>query len=143
MRVSLGDVEAVVRAAWGPETAFAREGYLDRAPELEGAGRGQCGATAMVIQDLFGGELVMAEVTVEGVQDGVHYWNRFGGLDVDLTAGQFAAEEIVGAGRVVTRPADGLKPGRGRDAYELLRARVFGELRGLGAVGLPAVEGGQ
>lgn len=49
--------------------------------------RGQCGVTALVLQDLLGGELLLAEVrNVDGSRQGVHYWNRLGGgLEIDLT----------------------------------------------------------
>ena len=126
MRVTLAEVEAAVRSAWSPETAFARED--SRAPEKASAGRGQCGPTALVVQDLLGGELVIAEVTVAGVVDGVHYWNRFGAVDVDLTRDQFLDDEVVGGPRVVQRPSDGIKPGPARDAYLLLRERVLAAL---------------
>lgn len=90
-------------------------------------GRGQCSVTALVLNDLLGGELVLAEVTRrDGSRQGVHYWNRVGGLDLDLTRSQFGDDEIVGPGRVVRRPPTG--PRRCRDQYERLRARVLARL---------------
>jgi hypothetical protein len=128
MRVTLAEIEAAVRGAWSHETAFARFDYLDGAAELAEHGRGQCGPTAMVVQDLLGGDLLIADLAVGGVVDGVHYWNRFGAVEVDLTRDQFLANEVVGEARVVERPVDGIKPGPARDAYELLRKRVFAVL---------------
>jgi hypothetical protein len=61
--------------------------------------------TALVLNDLFGGDLVLGEVHVAGERTGVHYWNRFGtGLEVDLTRDQFRPEEEVADGQVVRRP---------------------------------------
>jgi len=128
MKMTLGEIEAVIRRSWSAETAYAKAGSLARAPELAERGRGQCGATALVVQDLLGGELVIADVTTAGITDTVHYWNRLGTTDIDLTRDQFLADEIVGAARVVRRPAEGLRPGAARDAYQLLRTRVYAAL---------------
>ena len=80
-----------------------------------------------MVQDLFGGELVLGEVHVGGEKTGHHWWNRFGsGVEVDLTRGQFRPEEIVVGGAVVARPPGA--PGRCREQYEVLRARVTARL---------------
>ena len=123
MPVTLRDLEEAIRSAWSPETAFASAEYLARAPEKPS--RGQCGTTALVVRDLLGGELLVAQVAVGGVVDGVHYWNRLGGrLEVDLTHDQFRADEVVLPPQVVSRP--GLpRPERARVAYLLLRSRVL------------------
>ena len=126
MPLTLGDVEKAIRSAWSPETAFASDEYLARAPGT--ASRGQCGPTALVVHDLLGGELLVSQVAVGGVVDGVHYWNRLaGGLEVDLTHDQFREDETVLPAHVVPHP--GLpKPDRARAAYLLLRARVLAAL---------------
>lgn len=118
---TLADVERAVRMSWGADTCDP----ADRPDWHSGnPARGQCGVTALVLHDLFGGELVLGEVRVAGERTGSHYWNRFGtGLEVDLTRDQFRAdEEIVGAD-VVQRPAG--PPKRCRDEYDLLRGRVL------------------
>jgi hypothetical protein len=126
--LSLADVERAVRASWSAETAFASADYLHRAPDRPS--RGQCGTTALVVHDLLGGELLVAGVAVEGVVDGVHYWNRLpDGRCVDLTADQFVDGEVVQAPRVVERPGPP-KPERARAAYGLLRDRVLAALAG-------------
>ena len=71
-------VVAAVRGCWSAETAAP--GQWD--PSLPAAG--QCAVTALVLQDLFGGTLI--RTTVGGRS---HYWNRIGGVDVDLTREQF------------------------------------------------------
>ena len=121
MTVSLDDLTRALRSAWAPETAFASPEHLARVPGRPS--RGQCGTTALVVQDLLGGELLVAPVTVGGVVDGVHHWNRLAGDDVDLTADQFAADEVVGPARVVQRrPLPGPAPARA--AHLELRGRV-------------------
>ena len=121
--VTLRDLERAITRAWSAETTFASEEYLARAPGIPS--RGQCGPTALVVHDLLGGELLVSQVSVGGVVDGVHYWNRLGdGVEVDLTHDQFRADEVVLPPRVVTRP--GLpRPERARAAYLLLRTRVL------------------
>lgn len=117
---TLTDVERAVRESWGADTCDPadRDDWHPGNPA-----RGQCGVTALVLHDLFGGELVLGEVRVAGERTGVHYWNRFAGLEVDLTRGQFGpGEDVVGA-RVVQRP--GGPPKRCRDEYELLLGRVM------------------
>ena len=80
-----------------------------------------------MIQDLFGGELVLGEVRVGGEKTGHHWWNRFGsGVEVDLTRGQFRPDEVVVGGVVIERPPG--DPGRCREQYELLRDRVMARL---------------
>lgn len=124
--VNPADVERAIRASWSPETAFASADYLARAPAC--ASRGQCGPTALVVHDLLGGDVLVAEVAVGGVVDGVHYWNRLpDGVDVDLTADQFVDGEVVLAPRVVDRHGPP-KPERARAAYSLLRERVLAAL---------------
>nr|WP_203886282.1 hypothetical protein [Planotetraspora kaengkrachanensis] len=80
--------------------------------------------TALVVQDILDGDLIIGEVHVGGVQIGHHYWNRLpDGSEVDLTADQFRPDEEVVGGRVVARPPDA--PRRHREQYELLRERVL------------------
>ena len=80
--------------------------------------------TALVVQDLLGGDLLCAEVHwLDGRRQGVHYWNRLpAGVDVDLTREQFGAGELVGEPEVVVR-APG-PPRRCREEYLLLHQRV-------------------
>lgn len=81
--------------------------------------------TALVVQDLLGGELLTAEVAhADGSRQGVHYWNRLaGGLEVDLTREQFTGGERIGPACVVPRPAD-ITRGRLTGQYHLLAAAV-------------------
>jgi hypothetical protein len=121
--LTLQDMERAIRAAWSRETTFASDEYLSKTPDRPS--RGQCGPTALVVHDLLGGDLLVSDVAVDGVVDGVHYWNRLSdGVYVDLTRDQFAADEVVLPPRVVPRPALP-KPERARAAYLLLRARVL------------------
>ncbi|MEU1210907.1 hypothetical protein ACFYSH_11380 [Streptomyces sp. NPDC005791] len=121
----LTDIEAAVRSSWGADTTTPAH----RAQWNPGnPARDQCGVTAMVVNDLLGGELIRGEVRVDGVRVDYHWWNRLGmGVEIDLTREQFAPHEIVSGGVVIERPAEFV---RLREEYELLRARVLERLRG-------------
>lgn len=99
---TLSEIEAAVRSSWGPDTTFASADYMAR-----GGGqpsRGQCGTTALVVQSLLGGDLMVADVEYEGRVEGVHYWNVTpGGVELDLTRDQFIpAESLTNQRRVRT-----------------------------------------
>jgi hypothetical protein len=125
---SLAEIDALLRSCWSHETCDP----VDQADwsEAEPA-RGHCAVTALVLQDLFGGELLVAEVRhQDGTRQGVHYWNRLGvGLEVDLTRSQFVQGEIVGEPQVVPRPAE-MTAGRLSHQYQLLAERVTRWLSG-------------
>lgn len=121
MPITVDELRSHFLAAWGPDTCYPnmREEWTAETPS-----RDQCGMTALVVQDILGGDLVLAEVHVAAAQVGHHYWNRLpDGSDVDLTADQFLSEEQVIGGKVVVRPPDA--PRYHREQYELLRRRVL------------------
>ncbi|SDT24727.1 YunG family protein [Actinoplanes derwentensis] len=110
-----------IEAGWGVDTCDPHDLPEWRA---DNPARGQCGVTALIVQDLLGGELIVGEVQVEAAKVGHHYWNRLpDGQDVDLTAGQFHPSEVVVGGQVQQRPPG--PPRRCREQYELLRHRVL------------------
>lgn len=121
---TLSEIEDAVRASWDGHTCDpAQEGGWS--PEKPS--RGQCVATAAVLHDLLGGELLIAKVYVDGQHRGFHGWNRLaGGLEIDLTRDQFAANESVGEAREIARPTD--EPLRIQAQYEVLRYRVLARL---------------
>lgn len=115
----------ILEANWGADTCDPHD-VQDWRPD--NPARGQCGTTALVIQDLLGGELILGEVFAQDTKIGHHYWNRLpDGRHVDLTADQFRPEEVVGGGQVQQRPPGA--PRRCREQYEILRQRVLADLR--------------
>ncbi|KAA1031889.1 hypothetical protein FVA95_08105 [Pseudonocardia sp. EV170527-09] len=121
-------VVAALRASWSRDTCDVAD-VGDWTPDRPS--RGQCGATALVLHDLFGGDLLLAEVWhADGTLQGYHWWNRLpGGAEVDLTRDQFGPGEVHPP-RVVVRPEG--PPRRCRAQYELLRRRVLDRLDGPG-----------
>ena len=120
--VTLRDIEVAIRSAWSWETCDEsdREDWSPANPA-----RGQCGATALTLHDLLGGNLLVAEVhRADGSRQGYHWWNRLAGdLEIDLTREQFSATEVVQEAHVVERPP-GL-PRRGAEQYLRLRSTSF------------------
>jgi hypothetical protein len=121
----LTDIERAVRSSWSADTCTPefRSRWTSDNPA-----RDQCGVTAMVLNDLMGGELIRGEVHVDGVRVDYHWWNRLGmGIEIDLTREQFRPEETVTGGVVVPRPPV-TEWRRLREEYELLRHRVMDKL---------------
>ena len=118
---TLSDVELAIRSAWSRETCD--EVDVDDWSVTNPA-RGQCGATALTLHDLLGGDLLEAEVLhSDGSRQGYHAWNRLAGVEIDLTLEQFSSTEMVQTPHVVQRLPG--PPGRGGEQYLLLRARVL------------------
>ncbi|WP_159801395.1 YunG family protein [Arthrobacter zhaoguopingii] len=126
MTFTLLQLEQAFRRSWSADTTCLDAARLAQWRPDDPA-RGQCGPTALVIQDLLGGDLLMADVTGGGEEDEVHYWNRFAsGLEIDLTREQFQPHRMIAAPRVVVRPAGG--PRAYAEEYRLLRSRVLSAL---------------
>jgi hypothetical protein len=120
---TLAEIEAAIRASWSLDTAEEDDGWTPDNPS-----RGQCDVTTLVVHDIFGGDLLAADVFREGVRVEAHMWNRLpGGLEVDLTRDQFRNGEVVGEPTIRTRPArfDSSHPRYHRyQAYLVLADRV-------------------
>jgi hypothetical protein len=113
-------LQAAIRASWCPETCDP----TDAAEwSVANPSRGQCAVTALVVHDMFGGQLLEAEVhTPDGSRQGFHYWNRLASADVDLTQEQFASHEVVQEPHVIDRVPE--FPWRAEEQYLVFRRRV-------------------
>ncbi|WP_433664033.1 YunG family protein [Nocardia sp. CA-128927] len=119
-------VDKALRASWAADTCSPDD--IERAGwQPENPAWGHCDVTALVVNDIFGGELMVGEVWLDGEQHGFHWWNRLGsGVELDLTREQFRLGQTIAAVRVVERPGG---PTRYRwSEYLLLRERVIGRL---------------
>jgi hypothetical protein len=123
--ITQDDIEAAVRAGWARDTCDPVDADDWSASNRA---RGQCGTTSLIINDLLGGELLIAEVVrSNGSRQGVHYWNLLpDGTELDLTREQFANDEVIQQPRILRRPA-GL-PNRCAEQYLTMRHRVFDAL---------------
>lgn len=116
---SLSTIESAFRAAFAKETC-SEDDLPSWTPE--NPSRGHCAVAALTLNDLVGGDLLLATVERDGVQTGYHYWNRLAGIDVDLTRDQFLPGEVVGSPEVVTRPPG--RPNHYGEQYDAFRSRV-------------------
>ncbi|MFJ8747211.1 hypothetical protein ACIRL2_48710 [Embleya sp. NPDC127516] len=105
-------LDKALRAGWAADTCSP-----------DNPAWGHCDITALIVQDILGGDLLLGEVHLDGDQHGFHWWNRLpSGIELDLTHEQFRQGQAVTEARVVPRPP-GLPPRR-REEYLLLRERV-------------------
>ncbi|MGO8905188.1 MAG: hypothetical protein ACLQMH_06125 [Solirubrobacteraceae bacterium] len=103
-----------LRAAWESDTTADPERWSCGNPAW-----GQCAVTALIVQDLLGGQLLRCDGP-----SGSHYWNRLpDGTELDLTRDQFHSGlrprniEERDRGYVLSYPET-------RRRYEALRTRV-------------------
>jgi hypothetical protein len=120
--VTREDIEAAVRTAWARDTCDPVDAD-DWSPA--NPARGQCGTTALTINDLLGGELLVAEVLhADGSRQGVHWWNRLpDGTEIDLTREQFTSHEVIQQPHAMPRPSE--LPKRAAEQYLTLKHRVL------------------
>ena len=128
---TLAQLEDAIRRSWGPDTVEPNCGWSPDNPA-----RGQCDVTALVVNDHVGGDLMAAEVVLDGRRVMAHMWNRLpSGIEIDLTREQFRDGETLEDRRAsARRPASVLgDPAHPRYhryvAYRLLADRVAGQLR--------------
>jgi hypothetical protein len=101
-QLTLRALEAAMRGSWSVDTCDPSDVATWTADE---PARGQCAVTALVVRDFLGGQLLEAEVHFRnGSRQGFHYWNRLGGVDIDLTREQFTSDEIVQEPIIVEGP---------------------------------------
>jgi len=85
---TLRQIEDAIRASWNLDTADPDDGWTPDNPS-----RGQCDVTTLVVHDIFGGDILAAEVFLDGDRVEAHMWNRLpGGLELDLTRDQFPSK---------------------------------------------------
>jgi hypothetical protein len=113
---TLAELEAAVRSAWSAETADEPETWSPDNPA-----RNHCDVTALVVRDLLGGEILIANVIRDGRRVERHAWNRLpSGIEVDLTREQFRNGEHLGP----AAPGEPMSLRRTPERYELFAARV-------------------
>lgn len=119
------DLEQAVRESFAADTCSPDD--VEREPWHPGnPAWGHCDVAALVVHDLRGGDLILADVTLDGRERGFHYWNRLpDGVELDLTRSQFRLGEQISNPRVVQRLYGSFTR---EEAYALFRSRVLGRL---------------
>ncbi|NUU25753.1 MAG: hypothetical protein HOV68_30245 [Streptomycetaceae bacterium] len=119
---TLHSLDRAFHAAWAADTCSPDD--AERVPwHPDNPAWGHCDVTTLVVHDIFGGELLLGKVELDGVPMGFHWWNRLpSGLELDLTEEQFRLGQRLVGGDVVVRPTGPLR--RRAEEYHLLRRRV-------------------
>jgi hypothetical protein len=113
---TLEETQAAIRAAWGRDTSADPEEWSELNPA-----RGKCAVTALLVRELLGGEILVANVLRDGRRVERHAWNRFpSGPTLDLTREQFVNGERFGE----PSPEEPLLTHRNPERLATLRARV-------------------
>jgi hypothetical protein len=125
---TLAQLEQAIRDSWSLDTADPENDWSPENPSC-----GQCDITSLVVHDLVGGELLGADVFLDGERVEAHMWNRLAsGLEVDLTREQFKRGEVVGEPLVGQRTAAIADPAHPRyhryEKYLVLSQRVRARL---------------
>ncbi|MGW1234859.1 YunG family protein [Streptomyces californicus] len=119
---NLLDIHTALRASWAADTCTPSD-VTGIAWQPGNPAWGHCDITALIVNDIFGGDLVVGEVHCTGEPQGFHWWNRLpSGVELDLTREQFQDGQTVTAARAVERPPGPLP--RRWEEYLLLRERV-------------------
>jgi hypothetical protein len=127
----LTELAQAIIASWDDDTMYATNEPSRKPGDRS---RGQCGTTALVLARWMGGTIMVADVTRDGIRVGPHYWNRLpDGQEIDLTRGQFLANESLGPAREVAPKAEELwSTHPGFAPYLVLRERVATRLASKG-----------
>ena len=88
--MTLSEIESAIQSSWSIDTTYCADDYAARHPAW-----GNCAVTALLLQELLGGDLMRGWAIEPGQSATAHYWNRVNGLDLDLTWRQFAQGTIL------------------------------------------------
>jgi hypothetical protein len=111
-------LHGLAREAWCRRSSQDPLRWRPEVPEY-----GQCGATALVVQDVLGGGLLTGRLTHDGRRFLTHCWNLLeGDVEVDLTRAQLRGARLLGTSRV-TRAALLAHPPTAQQ-YAFLAARI-------------------
>lgn len=92
------DLAPIIAIACRADTSSDPAGWSRKNPLY-----GHCAVVAMVVSDLYGGDIVWAEAVKPDGSKESHYFNLIHGVQYDLTAAQFPAGTSVPVGRAKTK----------------------------------------
>jgi hypothetical protein len=122
--LTFAQLQLAIERAWSRETSDDPDEWCEENPS-----RGQCAVTALVVRDLLGGDVLIADVFREAIAVERHAWNRLAsGIEIDLTRGQFCRGEVIASPRV----QEPLLTSRAPERHRLLLSRVECHLADLG-----------
>ncbi|MCD6215824.1 MAG: hypothetical protein J7J92_01975 [Candidatus Aenigmarchaeota archaeon] len=121
-KITIEDLGKVLEDAWCKETSYDPENWTPENPAY-----GQCAVTTLVVQDYFGGEIVHADVIVNG-KSVSHYFNKINNEEIDFTRKQFPSDAIITKTRTGDYRCHILANPNTKKRYEILKERVDFEI---------------
>ncbi|MBP7843653.1 MAG: hypothetical protein KA116_02475 [Proteobacteria bacterium] len=116
---------SIFNKIWSAETTASPSDWTEENPSW-----GQCAVTALVVQDILGGEIVWAEAELADGRKISHYKNLVDGREIDFTNQQFPPDTTIPAGVPKTKTYSSTRdyvlsyePTRKR--YDLLKSRLM------------------
>lgn len=79
-----------LKTAWSKESSYEPEKWTAENPSY-----GQCAITACIVQDVLGGDIVVADYTQPDGVKGQHFFNMVSGQCIDLTRDQFMPDTVI------------------------------------------------
>lgn len=98
MKFTLSQIQKAIEKSWSKETA-----YFDFlwCKNNNSKSSGQCQVTALLIQELLGGDILYSHVIDNDDFD--HYWNKIGNIEIDLTSKQFRKGTVFVKPKILSR----------------------------------------
>ena len=96
--MEIEELQNKLNKAWCAETSYYHEAWNSSNPAY-----GQCAVTALIVNDILGGEIVWAEVDLLDGKYESHYFNLVDGEEIDLTKEQFSNGIVVPKGLPKTK----------------------------------------
>jgi hypothetical protein len=118
MKFDLKQIQDLIEKCWGEDTAYYDFLWCKNNNHKSS---GQCRITALLIQELFGGDIVYSHV--KGNNDFDHYWNLIGGIEIDLTFDQFEEGTIFATSKKISREQTINNDKRTIETYSILKTR--------------------
>ena len=120
MKIDILSLEKALRSSWCRETSSDPKYWKESNPSL-----GQCGPTALLVQDYFKGDLLFGLIGYNDNIYGTHIWNILhDGKEKDLTREQYGnIPESCFIGKKTSRE-EALKEDGTRKRYEILKNKV-------------------
>lgn len=110
--MTLEDFALKVSGAWSKNTSYTPNDWT-----VENPAKGQCAIIALLVQEIFGGDIVKCDVV--GDKDS-HFFNHINGQEVDMTISQFPESVEFINHRTVNREEIIKHPGTA-ERYDLLK----------------------
>ena len=119
LEVRLKELRAKFEKTWSRDTCWHKADFHPKVPS-----GGQCFVTAMIVQDIFGGDLIQGTVRqIDGKMN--HYWNKLpDGQEFDLTSDQFVEGDGIHRHPLAVMSNRSVSPNRRCKRYLLLKKRI-------------------